>query len=90
MTVKKLKEIIQDLPDEMLVVIPANPTTGFDGCFLSPCEKDSEALEMGGDENMSDEDFETAQNLGTLKMDKYFVLVPCGYFAEHDQAHKLN
>lgn len=90
MTVKKLKEILENLPDDMKVLVPAQPTEGFTGHFFSPCEKDSEVIEMGGDETMTEEQFETADNLGTLVSDKSFVLVPCGFYEEHDDNHLLN
>lgn len=90
MNIKKLKELIAELPDEMKVLIPAQPSEGFTGVFFSPCEQDSGELEMGGDETMSEEDVEKAINLGSLETDKSFVLVPCGFYDEKDHAHQLN
>jgi hypothetical protein len=90
MTVKKLKELLTNVPDEMKVLIPANPGEGFTGVFFSPCEEESTVIEMGGDETMSEEDIEKAENTGTLEMDKSFVLVPCGFYEEHDNKHELN
>lgn len=90
MNIKKLKELIADLPDDMKVLVPAEPTEGFTGAFFSPCEQESGVIEMGGDETMSEADVERAENLGTLEMQKEFVLVPCGFYDEKTHDHLLN
>lgn len=90
MTVKKLKELLANVSDDMKVLVPAQPTEGFTGMFFSPCEEDSGELEMGGDETMTEEEFEKQENLGMLKGEKSFVLVPCGFYEEHDNSHELN
>ncbi len=53
MTVKELKQLLKDVDDNMLVLIPAS--TEFDGHFLSPCPSESGVGEMGLDED----EFET-------------------------------
>jgi hypothetical protein len=90
MNVKKLKELLINLPDDMKVLVPAQPTEGFTGHFFSPCEQDSQPIEMGGDENTTEEEIDRAENLGTLQSEKSFVLVPCGFYEEHDNSHELN
>lgn len=90
MNVAKLKELLKDAPDEMKVLIPANPNEGFDGVFLSPCEKDSGELEMGT-EDLTAEDEEEMTLLGKeIPSEKSFVLVPCGFYEDHDNSHELN
>ena len=90
MTVGKLKELLNGMPDDMKVLIPANPMGEFDGILFSPCEEDSGESEVGGDETMSEEEFECQENLGTLQTEKVFLLVPCGYGEEKDHTHTLN
>lgn len=90
MTIKKLKELISELPDDMKVLVPTYPTEGFTGHFFSPCDQDSGESEIGGDESMTEEEIETAANLGTLQSEKVFLLLPCGFDEEKDHTHELN
>lgn len=92
MKVKELKELIADLPDDALVLCPAEPYEGFTGHFFSPCNEASGYAEMGVGEPMSDEDIEEAELLGKeVPVEKSLVLVPCGFFEEKDQCnHQLN
>lgn len=91
MTVKKLKELLSNVPDEMKVLIPSQPTEGFTGVFFSPCEVDSTVIEMHGDENTTEEEVEAFENKALdIPGEKSFVLVPCGYYEEHDNSHELN
>jgi hypothetical protein len=88
MTVGKLKQLLEGLDENMKVYIPVSQE--FDGHFYSPCEQDSGESEVGGDETMSEEDFEAAVNLGTLKSEKVFLLLPCAFDEEIDHSHELN
>lgn len=91
MTVKKLKELLAEVPEQMKVLIPGEPKEGFTGLFYSPCEIDSGVLEMGGDEHTTHEELDALENKALdLPSEKSFVLVPCGYFEEHDNKHQLN
>lgn len=89
MKVGKLKQLLEGLDDNMKVYCPFN-TEEFDGRLYSPCEEDSGVSEIGGDETMSDEEFEQAENLGTLKIEKVFLLLPCNYDGEKDHSHHMN
>ena len=64
MTVKELKNLLEDAPDEMMVIIPAGED--FDGFFYSPCLEESGIAEMGVNENLK-----TTENA--------FALVRCGF-----------
>lgn len=91
MTIKKLKELIADLPDDMKVLVPAQPTEGFTGHFFSPCEQDSGVIEMGGEAELTNEEAEAWENKALeIPMEKSFVLVPCGFYEEKDHKHELN
>lgn len=90
MTVGKLKQLLKDVPDNMQVLIPAEPTEGFTGAFFSPCEEDSTVIEMGL-EDLSEEEIQERELLNKeVPVEKSFVLVPCGYYEEHDNKHELN
>ena len=69
MTVKDLKQMLNDVNENMQVLIPVSGE--FDGFFVSPCESESGAVDMSLDENL-------------LVKETSFVLVPCGFFEEHD------
>lgn len=88
MTVGKLKQLLEGLDDNMKVYIPVSQE--FDGHFYSPCEEDSGESEFGGDETMSEDEVETAANLGTLETQKVFLLLPCNFDGEKDHSHHLN
>jgi hypothetical protein len=90
MTIKKLKELITDLPDEMKVLIPAEPKDGFTGAFFSPCDQDSMAVDMGTEDLEEDEMKEMELLNKEIPSEKSFVLVPCGYYDEHDNTHEMN
>lgn len=65
MTVKDLKQMLNDVNENMQVLIPVSGE--FDGFFVSPCESESGAVDMSLDENL-------------LVKETSFVLVPCGFF----------
>ena len=69
MTVKDLKQMLNEVNENMQVLIPVSGE--FDGFFVSPCESESGAVDMSLDENL-------------LVKETSFVLVPCGFFEEHD------
>lgn len=48
MNVKELKELLQDAPDDMQVLIPLHEE--FTGVFYSPCIGESGVMKMGGEE----------------------------------------
>ena len=50
MKVKDLKELLIDVPDEMLVLIPVSDY--FDGFFYTPCVAESGVSELGINENL--------------------------------------
>lgn len=76
MTVKELKQLLKDVDDNMLLLIPAS--TEFDGRFLSPCVSEGGPGEMGLDED--EDEFETN-----------FLIVPHGFFDErHGPPPELN
>lgn len=75
MTVGKLKQLLEGLDDEMLVLIPT--TNEFTGEFYSPCNEESGVGEMGIVEEVE-------------VTTKEFMLVPCGFFEEKDHSHELN
>jgi hypothetical protein len=77
MTVKELKELLKDAPDEMQVLIPVDAGL-FDGRFLSPCVGETGVGSLGIDEE-SDETEDS------------FVIVPHGFFEEkHGVPVELN
>lgn len=69
MTVKDLKQLLSKAPDEMQVLMPM--TDIFDGYFKSPCVKESGVATLGVNENLKTEE-------------DSFVIVPCGFFEEHE------
>lgn len=79
MTVKDLRELLNDAPDEMQVLIPVNPV--FDGMFISPCIEESGVSDLGLYEDENDE--KQAELLNKPVTEKSFVLVGCGFFEEH-------
>lgn len=68
MTVKDLKEILKDAPDDLQVLIPMSGE--FDGYFKSPCSEETGISELGIDENSNE-------------TEPAFIIVPCGFFEEH-------
>lgn len=91
MTIKDLKEKIAELPDDMLVMIPVNPSDAFDGLLFTPCIEESEVIEMGLDD-IPEEDIAEMELLNKpIPEESSFMLVPCGYFDRvHDPAVELN
>lgn len=84
MTVLELKEMLAALPDEMQVLVPLNAGAGFTGEFFSPCLEESGDADMGT-EYVSEEDAKEYDLLDKpLPSEKSFILVPCGFFQEHD------
>jgi len=91
MTIKKLKELIADLPDDMRVLVPAEPKEGFTGVWFSPCEEDSSVITMHGDENTTEDEVEAFENKAIdLESEDAFALIPCGFLEDHDNNHLLN
>lgn len=94
MTVKDLKELLENVDDGMQVLTPLNAGEGFDGVFYSPCVEESGESELGiGEEaeSLTEEDMAEVQLLDkTLPTEKSFVLIPCGFFEPHDTSHELN
>jgi len=86
MTVKDLKEMLADAPDEMQVLI--SHTGSFDGVFVSPCMEDSGISEGGLYESEEDEKEATLLNKTATRKD--FLLVRCGFFDETEHTHELN
>ena len=77
MTVKELKELLKDAPDDMQVLIPFD-STQFDGRFLSPCVAETGIGELGIEEDSD-------------KTESSFVIVPHGFFEEkHGVPPELN
>lgn len=84
MTVLELKEMLADLPDEMQVLVPLNAGDGFDGAFFSPCLEESGEGEMGL-EDLDEEEIAERKLLNEPpETEKSFLLVPCGFFQEHE------
>lgn len=70
MTVADLKKMLADAPDDMSVLIPM--TGEFDGYFKHPCVEESVISHLSEDENGEDSPMDA------------FMLVPCGFFKEHE------
>ena len=91
MTIKDLKEIIADLPDDMDVLVPMNPMDGFDGSFFSPCIEETQVITFGLEDIDEDEEKEMKLLGKQIPEEESFVLVPCGFFEkEHDPTVELN
>jgi|GEM_PF-2423888 len=69
MKVKDLKQLLAEADDDLDVLIPMNGE--FDGMFKHPCVEESGVTELGLNED-SDE------------TKPAFLLVPCGFFEEHE------
>lgn len=84
MIIADLKELIAGLPDDMEVFCPMNPMEGFTGAFYSPCLVESGKIVMGTEE-LSDEEIAEYELLERpLPGEDTFVLVPCGFYEEHE------
>lgn len=68
MTVKNLKEMLADVPDDAIVLIPMSGE--FDGFWNQPCTKSSGISQLTEDENGEESPLDA------------FILVPCGFFDE--------
>lgn len=87
MTVKDLKEMLRDAPDEMQVLIPLNAGEGFTGEFFSPCVEESGEIDMGT-EDLAEEEIKERELLNKPPVtERSFALVPCGFYTEHDGPH---
>jgi hypothetical protein len=87
MTAKDLKTLLADVPDDMQVLIPLNAGEGFTGEFFSPCNEDS-GIGGLGTEDLSEEEIKEYQLLNKpIPQKDSFVLVPCGFFQEHEGPH---
>ena len=91
MTIKDLKKMIIDLPDDTLVIIPLNAGDKHNGEFLSPCLAESGVREFVL-EDLPEEEIKERKLLNKPLDTEYdFALVPCGYFEEHEKpVHNLN
>lgn len=87
MTVAQLKEKLENVPDDMRVLIPGNALEGFTGEFLSPCIQETDAIELGLEDLDEDEIKERKLLNKPPKTETSFVLVPCGFFQEHEGPH---
>lgn len=86
MQVKDLKKLLEEAEDNAIVIIPLNPSEGFDGAFFSPCVEESGYAEFG-EEYIDEEDLAEMKLLDKEeKKEKSFVLVPCGFF--DNEAHE--
>jgi len=89
MKVKDLRELLEGVDDEVDVLMPYDMSE-FTGMFLHPCVEDSGISELGT-EDLDDEDFAELELLNKKPpSEKSFILVPCGFFEEHDNAHENN
>ena len=85
MTIKHLREMISDLPEDMEVLVPLNAGDGFDGMFFTPCLEESGDAELGL-ENLDEEEIKERELLNRPpETEKSFMLVPCGFFHEHEE-----
>lgn len=88
MNVGQLRSLLEGLSDDIQVLIPMS--SEFDGMFYTPCMADSGVSKMMLDD-VSEEDIRERELLGQPIGDEdTFCLVPCGYYEEHDDRHKLN
>lgn len=91
MQVKDLKQLLENIPDDMQVLIPMNAGEGFDGFFLSPCIEESGEAGLGTEDIDEDELKEMELLNKPIPEEKSFVLVPCGFFQEkHGVEPELN
>lgn len=74
MTVRELKNLLKDAPDDMQVLIPLYET--FTGHFYSPCTCDSGVSKMGGEVE------------GDLDRDE-FILVRHAFFDDNGETDQL-
>lgn len=87
MTVKELKQILNEVPDDMQVLVPLNAAEGFTGEFFSPCIEESGEIGMGT-EDLSEEEIKERELLNKPPaIEKSFTLVPCGFYEEHEGPH---
>lgn len=70
MKVKDLRQLLEGLDEDMDVLIPMTDT--FDGYWKHPCLEESGPAELG----MTEEEYGPTETS--------FVLVPCGFFEEHE------
>lgn len=89
MTVKKLKEKLEGIDENMKVLIPFSPE--FDGAFYTPCSVDSGISAMGTDPHVEEEDIDEMKILNKpIPEEEIFLLVPCGFYEEKSHTHELN
>lgn len=82
MTVKDLKELLENVSDDLQVLLPM--TMEFDGAFYSPCIEESGVGGLGL-EDLSEEDIAEHELLNKeLPSQDAFCLVPCGFFEPHE------
>ncbi len=84
MTVADLKEMLNELPDDMDVLIPMNAGEGFTGAWFTPCIEESGGVELGI-EDLTDEEIKERKLLNKpIEVDNALCLVPCGFFEPHE------
>lgn len=85
MTVGKLKELLKDIPDEMQVLVPMNPMERFNGAFFSPCEEMTGVGDLGIEEETDEMRLLNQESAS----EKSFVIVPCGFFEDHEDERQM-
>lgn len=84
MTVRDLKSMLRGMPNDMQILVPLNAGDGFDGLFFSPCIEESGDTEFGTEDLDEEEIAERILLNNPPETEKSFVLVPCGFFQEHE------
>ncbi len=92
MNIKQLKQLLEGLDDDMVVLIPTSHE--FDGIFYTPCSQDSGVSQMGTAINLEEEDIKEMELLNKeIPSEDTFLLIPCGFFDmdnQFDDNHLLN
>lgn len=89
MNVGQLKKLLEGVDDSLKVLVPI--TQEFDGRFYSPCSEDSGKTTMGTGEYLTEEEEKEMKLLNKpIPEEDAFLLIPCGFDEEKDQAHELN
>jgi hypothetical protein len=78
MTIKQLRNLLEGLDENMMVLIPASHE--FDGVFYSPCPEDSGVSQIGTDATLDEEDIKEMELLSKpIPSEECFMLIPCGF-----------
>jgi hypothetical protein len=89
MTVKRLRELLEGVNDNVQVLIPM--TQEFDGAFYSPCSEDSGLTQVGTATDLTEEDIKEMELLNKpIPEEDAFLLIPCGFDEEKEHKHELN